>query len=65
MSEPSQTEKKIEVTRTKPGYGHVEYFGTYEGPVTTEDIEKRFESYFGGRSCWVKDGKWGYIVHTD
>lgn len=59
-------DKVVRITSRSPGYAHVTLHGTYEGPVTVKDIEDRFyHSYFGGRSAWARDGKWGCVVHTD
>lgn len=57
-------DKKIEVHHTEHGYNHDRLTGTCDPDVTVDDIEKRFHhEYFGGRETWVKDGKWGTVVH--
>lgn len=63
----NETEEKImEVTSRQPGYAHVTVYGTCSPNVTIEDVRKRFyHSYFGGRGEWVRDGKFGVIIHTD
>lgn len=56
----------IQVTHREPGYGHVRLSGTCGPDVTKQDIEARFfHAYFGGRECWVRDGRWGAVIHTD
>lgn len=48
------------------GYAHVQIQGRCPRDKTVEDVQKRFyHPYFGGRDAWVKDGKFGVIVHTD
>jgi len=57
-------EKQIEVTHTEHGYNHDRLSGTCGPDVTVKDIEERFyHSYFGGREAWVRDGRWGCVVH--
>ena len=52
------------VTNTVHGYNHDTIYGTFTGPATVKDVEDRFyHFYFGGRNAWVKDGKFGCIVH--
>lgn len=66
MSENVSKEKRIDITDRQPGYTHVRLQGTCSADVTVEDIRKSmYHSYFGGRDAWVRDGKWGCVVHTD
>lgn len=52
--------------RSEPGHNHARLTGTYTGPATVADVEKRFfHAYFGGREAWVKDGRFGCVVHLD
>jgi len=62
----TQTQKRIEVTHREPGYAHVRLQGTCFSDVTVDDIIREFyHEYFGGREAWVRDGRWGCVVHTD
>lgn len=66
MTDEKTTEKRMDVTSRSAGYAHVQLYGDCSPDVTVDDIRKRFyHSYFGGRGEWVKDGKFGVIVHTD
>lgn len=59
-------EKVMEVTNREPGYAHTRVQGTCSPDVTVEDVKRRFyHGYFGGRDAWVRDGKFGCVIHTD
>ena len=59
-------EIKFTVESSQCGYAHTRISGTYTGPATVKDVEKRFyHSYFGGRDAWCRDGRFGVVVHTD
>jgi hypothetical protein len=59
-------EKKMEVETRTPGYAHVRLQGTCSPGVTVKDIQEKFyHECFGGRDAWVRDGRWGCVVHTD
>jgi hypothetical protein len=58
--------KFMEVEHRRPGYANVTISGRCGPDVTKEDVEARFyHSYFGGREAWVKDGRFGCVIHTD
>lgn len=58
------TEKSMKITSTEHGYNHDRIIGTCSNDVTVEDVKERFyHSYFGGREAWVKDGKFGCVIH--
>lgn len=57
-------EKTFTVTSTEHGYNHDRIIGTHTGSVTVKDVEdKFFHDYFGGREAWVKDGRFGCVIH--
>lgn len=59
-------EPRFVVTSRRRGHAHVVLQGTSAADVTAENVRKRFyHPYFGGRSEWAKDGRFGVIVHTD
>ena len=58
-------EKVIKVEHARPGYAHTQYAGTYEGPVTVEDLREKFPSPFGGRLVSLAFGKFVYCRHDD
>ncbi len=61
-----KTTKQMIVTQRSNGYNNVSVSGDCSPDVTVEDIKKRFyHYYFGGRSAWVKDGRFGCTIHTD
>lgn len=61
-----KTTKQMIVTDRSPGYGHTTVSGVCSPDVTVEDVQKRFyHSYFGGRQAWVRDGRFGCVIHTD
>ena len=54
------------VEHREPGYKNSRISGTYIGSATVEDVKKQFfHSYFGGREAWIKDGRFGCVVHLD
>ena len=58
--------KHIEITFRENGHAHTRLSGTCAADVTPDDIRERFfNPYLGGRDVWVRDGKWGCIVHND
>ena len=62
----NETPPRIVVTTRRPGYAHETLGGTCAPDVTVEEIRARFyDTYFGGRDAWVRDGHWGCVVHTD
>ena len=58
--------KWMQVESSINGYAHTTISGRCGPDVTREDVEARFyHSYFGGRGAWVKDGRFGCVIHTD
>jgi len=57
---------QITIESSTQGYCHTQIYGSCSQDVTVHDIEERFyDPYFGGRNAWVRDGKFGVIVHND
>jgi len=57
---------QITIGSSVQGYCHTRISGSCSEDVTVSDIEERFyDPYFGGRNAWVRDGKFGVIVHND
>lgn len=70
MSDTTTTEEQaakiMTVTNQEPGYANCRIQGTCSSDVTVEDVHKQFYHwYFGGREAWVKDGRFGCVIHTD
>lgn len=66
MSDSPQTAKVMTVTHRIPGYAHVTIQGVCSPDVTVEDVKAEFYHwYFEGREAWVRDGRFGCVVHTD
>ncbi|MER9829205.1 hypothetical protein NKJ51_12560 [Mesorhizobium sp. M0134] len=58
--------KVMDVTGRERGYAHTRIWGTCSQDVTVEDVKERlYHWYFGGRDAWVRDGKFGCVIHTD
>jgi len=57
---------QITIESSHQGHCHTQIYGSCSQDVTVQDIEQRFyDPYFGGRNAWVRDGKFGVIVHND
>lgn len=56
----------FEVTQRSNGYNHVTVQGTCPIDATVQEVKDRFyHDHFGGRDAWVKDGRFGCVIHTD
>ncbi len=54
------------VTDRSHSYNHVVVQGTCPLDATVEEVKEGFyHEYFGGRSAWVKDGRFGCTIHID
>lgn len=48
------------------GHAHKRIEGSYTGPATTDLVRAEFYHFlFGGRDAWVRDGRFGCVIHTD
>jgi len=61
-----RTTQQMVVTNREPGWNNTTISGVCSPDVTEADVKKRFyHSYFGGRQAWVRDGRFGCVIHTD
>lgn len=61
-----KTTQQMTITDRSHGWNNTTISGVCSPDVTVEDVKKRFyHDYFGGRQAWVRDGRFGCVVHTD
>jgi len=64
--EAADPRKFMIVETRRAGYANVTIAGRCGPDVTKADVEARFfHSYFGGREAWIRDGRFGCVIHTD